>query len=708
MKQLTPENVLYHREVQTHPDLMGTAGLNPKPYSVSSPRLHMFSSQIGQKPAILHGEPPLLYTGFERAHAEYLHVIKTPANIVVKEIINKYANYTPEDQNPPVTLVIFERMDTKKIDVLEIPHNYCNHQTFGFRYIRTPVMNRLYINQCIDEGTILAKPITLNDDGDWCYGRNVRMALIPSEAGIEDGLCISESTARNFAMYGYGTEEMRFGKNKILLNTYGDDKIYRPFPTIGEIIRPDGLIMASRDFDPMLAPANMTRRALSRPNNTDATIFGVPGARIVDIRIIRGSNQSNNIPPEIDEYLMKHWNRDNSFHHSILKLHQDLKREYRTEKYGMTAQWHSFVKNALFVTNVKPGVRKEAYRGSPLDDYHIIIQYEYIHIPNRGQKFTDRQAGKAVATLIKADAKMPRDAKGRHMDAYMDDSSTSNRMNSPRMDEITINSCAENCVEKIREAYLVENNVDKAWAILRRFFEIISPPSMVALDEITDVRRRIEDLDWIVMDDSDVPEHMVNGIRIASPSDMPIDWVKALPALNAEFPALEDYLWITNDDGTVVRTKYKSLTGKMYLMALERAANKFSATSSAKRQPMGIPVKPSKQARSLSPINDSPTRADGEDETRGHSSIMGSVTMMETYDRNLNPWAHQQECRSIFSSENPSRITNTVPRREDQLDPTVKHQKVIPITGGRVVEIRDHALLCSGVEFIPGEDGDAV
>ena len=47
---------------------------------------------------------------------------------------------------------------------------------------------------------------------------------------------------------------------------------------------------------------------------------------------------------------------------------------------------------------------------------------------------------------------------------------------------------------------------------------------------------------------------------------MPVDWVKALDKLNEEFPALVDYLWITNKDGEVVKTKYKTMVGEMYFI----------------------------------------------------------------------------------------------------------------------------------------------
>ena len=708
-RKYDPNRVLFYRPVEIKPEFVGTAGLNPKPYSVSAPRLHMLSSQIGQKPAIMYGQPARVFTGFEREHGKYLHCVTMPCDAIIREVAHKYANQTPPGQRSPLTLVIFERMDNGEIDVIEVPHNHCTHQTFGFRYIWTPEMESLYPEQRIEGGTILAKPITLNDDGDWCYGRNVRMGLFPSEEGIEDGLAMSESCAKKFAMYGYGTIDSSFGKNRILLNAHGTDQLFKPWLGLGEVIPPTGIIISGREFDPDLAPANMSRKSLRRINQTDDTKFGIPGATIVDIRIIKGNPQANNLPPEIDDHVERYWDRIQAFQNTILNTHKHFKKMFRSNDYQMSKRWNTYVRQALNVTNAKAGAKKETYRNQPLDDTFLQIQYEYIYVPGYGAKYTDRQAGKAVACRIIPDHLMPLDPKGRPLDAYMDDASTSNRMNTPRLDEVTLTSCAERCVDYMREAYDgSEAGLMKAWNLHHRFLEICSPPLMEDMETITDIEEIREEVEWIIQDPEDVPEHYIAGIRIATPSDLPIDWVESLDLLNKEFPSYTDYMTIINKKGERVVTKYKTTFGEMYIVPLERAAQRFAATASAKRQCHAIPVKPSKTERASSPINDSPTRTDGEDETRGEAAILGGIAVAELYDRNLNPHAHQQECRSIFQAENPARITNTVPRVPEQIDKTVAHQEVIKINGGRVVTISDHTLHCGGVAFDEGEDGDKV
>ncbi|MFO5890522.1 hypothetical protein ACLBSJ_32400, partial [Klebsiella pneumoniae] len=63
---------------------------------------------------------------------------------------------------------------------------------------------------------------------------------------------------------------------------------YKPFPDIGDVIRPDGVIFAIRDHDDDLAPAEMTPRALRTLDRTfDRAVIGTPGAKVIDIDIWR-------------------------------------------------------------------------------------------------------------------------------------------------------------------------------------------------------------------------------------------------------------------------------------------------------------------------------------------------------------------------------------------------------------------------------------
>lgn len=707
--QYRKEDFKFYRPSEILPEFIGpTSGLNIRPQSVSSPRALMTASQLGQKPAIMNGEPARIFTGFEREHGKYLHQIKVKEDCYVISVFDKYPDLTPRNDNPPSTIVVVETLDGLH-DVIEVPHNHCRHQSFGFKYVRTELMKNLSIGQALSAGDILAKPPTLNNDGDWCYGRNLRMGLIPSEEGIEDGLALSESTVKKFALHGYGTVEFSFGRNRVPLNLHGDDKVYKPWPDIGDVIPPDGIIAAIRKFDLELAPANMSIHSLSRVNQTDEIRAGIPGAKIVDIKVIKGNPQTNNLPKVMERQVDKYWGQTLDFYRVILDVHNQIKSKYRTNKYDMSPEWGNLVRDAMFYLDAKDGVKRETYRGKDLSDTLVVIQYEYICIPANGGKYTDRNAGKAVVTRVVPDDEMPLDEDGVPLDGYMDDISTSNRMNTPRMDEIVITACAETCVNQMRDLWY-RGDKEGAWNLMREFYSIISPPMMLAMDEVTSPKQKDQTLYEVIRSKEETPPLEINGLRIFMASDLPIDNVEAIAELSRVFPPREHHLTITvkDEQKSKVVTKYPSVIGELYIMALERAGNVFTATASPKRQPHGIPVKPGSSERASSVSVDTPTRNLDEDTTRGMCSLIGAMGVAEIFDRSLNPISHQQECRSIFHSENPARIRTTVPRNEDELDETVYGQKIIPLSGGRVSQLRNHIMATGGFKFDLGEDGDAI
>ena len=703
------DKIKFYREVNLKPSLMGpTAGNNIKPGSISMPRLHMSNSQFGQKPAILHGQPPKIFTGFEREHAKHLLTIKTECDCIVRSIITRNP-IKKQGQNPPNTIVVIERLDTGQIDYIEVPQNNCKHQTFGFQYVRTDVMKNLYIGESLEEGTILAKPPTLNDDGDWCYGRNVLMALIPSEVGIEDGLGISESLAKKFELHGYGTIEASFGKNRFLLNTHGDEQKYKPFLHIGEKIPDTGTILSIRKYEPDLALTNMTQTALRHPNTLDDTKSGVVGATIVDVRVTKGNPQICNLPKPVAEWVDVYWEKYIAFRSSICKTHQQLKKTMGGGKhYPATSRWNQLVADSMFVELAKGGAKKEKFRNAPCDETHISVQYEYVYTPNLGTKFTCRNAGKAVVCDIIPDHLMPLDCRGRRVEAIMDVDASMSRMNTPRNDEIALNACSETCLDEIRDAYEVEHNLNKAWSILQEFYDCISPAMSLSMEGLS-TDQKIEDIEDILKPQEEQDAfNKIAGIRLGLPSDNPVDWVEAIDHLEKRFPPLKGPMTFFDADGNPFQSEKDILVSHLYLMVLERAAQSYAATSSAKRQPYGVPVKASKSEKNSSPISDSATKTNGEDEERGHLSLIGPLGSRETFDRNLNPQAHRELCRSIYHSENPARIRNAVPRTYEQIDPTVPGQKVVPLKGGRVHEILRHTQRCGGYAHEYGEDGDKV
>lgn len=670
---------------QLHIELLGSLGLNPWAGKTSSQRAQMDAAHLGQKLTPLKGDRKRWFTGMERLYGQYTHHVKFPTDALVIDVIRKYSGSLPAGQGieSPLTLVVFERVGEDVIDVLEVPSVYCNHPTFGFKYAKSRDYDRLSVGAAFDHGTILVDSPSVTEDGDYAYGIETTCAYIGSTAGVEDGVCISQSLANRLSSMAFGTRECSYGKNFIPLNLYGDETYYKPFPDIGDKIRRDGLIFALREWDQDTVCTTMTKRALMNPNELDRRTYGQPGATVIDVDVLRGTNQSNNIPVEIDQQPLKYWERTLKFHQRIIKLHEMLEQR-RSIHYQLSPLWEYFVTSAYFVLSAKNGTRKEFYRKRTLDDWMVKIQYEYVFTPKEGAKVTDLHAGKAVITKILPDDEMPFDDDGNICHMIKEDISSINRMNTGCDDELLLGACELATRKRIKERFNNNVPVDEIFEYFVGFIRIVSPHTAHIYD-----RPNIDKYETIL-------EVMEEGLLAHTPPTMSDQWVGILQQLKEQYPPCFGPITITTNDGRQVKTKESIVIGTSYIMPLERVADQFAAVNSARRQHHGIPSKITKADRHSNPLKISPTRWFGESETRSVEPTVGGEVVAEMIDRSNNPLSHRALNRSIIRAINPARIDDAVPR------------SIYKRTGGRVVELRNHMLLINGIQFVEGVDANSI
>lgn len=666
-------------------ELLGSLGLNPWAGKTSSQRAQMDAAHLGQKLTLIKGDRKRWFTGMERLYAEHTHNVKFPDDALVIDVIRKYSGSLPNglDIESPMTLVVYESIGSDEIGVIEIPAVYANHPTFGFKYAKTADYARLSVGAAFSAGTVLVDSPAVTEDKDYAYGIETTVAYIGSTAGVEDGVCISETLAQRLATMAYGTRECSYGKNYIPLNLYGDETYYKPFPDLGDRIRPDGLVFALREWDQDTVCTTMTKRALMQPTELDRRTYGQPGALVIDVDVLRGTNQSNNLPIEADQQPLKYWERTLKFHQRIIKTNEMLEKTVGPN-YKMSPLWEYYVTSALFILSAKNGSRREFYRKRTLDDWMIKIQFEYKFIPKVGPKLTDLHAGKAVITLVRPDDEMPVDADGNICHMIKEDISSINRMNPGCADELLLGACELATRKRIKDMYRNNVPIDEIFKYFVGFVKIVSPSSCHIYD-----RPDIDPLETI-------QEVMEEGIYAHCPPKMSDQWANILSELREKYPPCNGPVTITTNNGRKVQTEGNIIIGTTYIMELDRNAGEFAAVNSAKRQHHGMPSKITKSDRHSGPVKISPTRWFGESETRSVEPTIGGEVVAEMIDRSNNPLSHRALNRSIIRALNPARIEDAVPRN------------MFPRTGGRVVELRKHMLQVSGIEFVEGKDGNSI
>lgn len=382
---------------QLQPQSIGIAALNPTLMHDSSSRLQMMCSHIGQSLVVMGSTVRRMQTGVEREYGKYTHNIKMPCNAIVIKTIQKFPpTYDTSGQNEnPLTIVVYENTDhpLREVGILEIPTYHSLHQYFGFKYVFKPIMSRLVPGATIQKGTVIADSPSVTENGDYRYGLEAQMALMSIPAVIEDGAVVSESFRKRLTTKAFGSRVGSWGKNRFPLNLYGDERNYKPFPDIGQYIRPDGLLFALRPYDEMLAVVNMTPDALREPDLFDRKTYAAPLAKVIDVVVHKGTHNKTTLPIGMETQTNHYYRRSLMFYDTVIDTYNKL-RQKRRESLYISPEFERLMEESLAMTdeNTKEKITK-TYNRNPIDEWQVEVFYEYELVPTIGYKITDLHGG---------------------------------------------------------------------------------------------------------------------------------------------------------------------------------------------------------------------------------------------------------------------------------------------------------------------------
>lgn len=660
----------YHNELK--PEFMAIGSLNPWIRNTSSPRQQMNASQMGQLLRMAGSTNKRFFTGMEFEYGQYTHSVKAKEDCRVYDVVNKYAGSVggKSVKSPMTTVIVLSKSDV--VDVIEVPNHYCNHEFFGFEYIRTPLMHDLSAGSAIAAGSILADTPAVDSQGNYAYGIELPMAFTSGKGGIEDGITIAEEALDLLTVKAYGWRSSTWGKETVPLNTHGDDKEYRTFPDIGDRISQDGIIFARRTWDIESIPMNFTRRALQTPTNNDKLIYGEAGARVIDIQVVKGRD-SKNLATEWEAQCNYYWTKSLQYYQRIVDADRDFTKRYG-KNYAHTPRWNQMVRYAMAYLAVDdPKSKLQLTNGrSSIDDWEVKVIYEYDYRPNYGAKLTDHHGGKGVITSIKPMRQMYRDKDGNQCMIEMDAASKVNRMNYGGPHEHLGGASRVKSEKRLRKMFDEGASIEACFEYILGFYKIYSPINHIVMSKPG--KNKEQHVEYIYK----------YGFYCMTPTDNPVDYSEiAANIMQTDYAPCRDKCYYETPDGEVKETYNRIMIGCVLMLQLERAGNQSTAVSSPKLQHFGAPSKQSKSDKHSSYFKQQPTRF-GESESRNQNHACGGILGAEMIDRANNPKSHDSEIISIIYADNPSNIKNAVPRNK------------VPLTGGCVKELQESILYCGG------------
>lgn len=724
LQQYTPNEL--HRE------FLGVNGLNPWDGWDSSSRKQMFSSHIGQTLVVRGATERYCQTGMEREFGKYTFNVKMPCNGQVLQMIDRYPRRMDKDDIKfnPQSILVYENHETKEIGMVNLPAYCSQHQYFGFPYKERPIRRQATKNQWISAGEIFLDSPSITEDGGYKYGVQANIAFMSHPAVSEDGILISRSALRRFGFVTYERREVEYGSKRMPLNLYGDDETFRPFPDIGEPIRPDGVLMGTRSYDRDLAPVEQSVRDLQEiDHNFDRLVYAAgAGGRVVDIRVYHDKpNQA--LADGMDSQPLKYDRARRSFYTEIVDLWKRKRRERMRpdgkEGLQITPEFHRMVVEALSVVGSNSQHPTEQikmlYRQTPLDDWRIEFVIEYEITPTIGFKLTDCHGGKGVVCKVVDDEDMPVDAAGNRAEIVMDPAGIISRMNIGRCMELFTNGVSRDVAKRVQAAVfgldhaptfpdaveytggattfypeykqksqrdlvklltqLQQANdprIEAAMQKVIRFYEIVSPQQASWFKNGEYTKTKAEHLANIIND----------GIcYLFLPPDNQPEGEQVVLQLEREFPSTYGPVTYRGNSGRMVTTKDAVRIASLYIILLEKIADDWTAVSSGKTQHFGVLAQVTNADKYSQPFRAQAIRAWGEAEVRIGVAYCGSWIMAEILDRNNNPRTHQAVVRSILHAEKPTDIANAVDRKQN------------PYGGSKPLQLVNHLVECGGFEF---------
>ena len=671
-----------------HTELVGcTTELMLYPDGSSGARVQMQGAHYQQAPVIVGNQKRNLFTGSEFEYAKYTFNVIVEEDCIVERVIQRFSTCQMQDKQVLETVIFVSIIgkDTP-LDVIVVPAYNSNHQYFGYKLEHKPIMRQLRPGAHLSKGTVLAETPGVID-GEWCLGRNVPAILASHQQVIEDACWISQELADSLKSYGYKTHVFSFGSKEYPLFLYGTPDNPRIHPEIGERVRADGILMAKREYDELLAAVEMTGNALFEPcGHFDDCVFTDPNAEVVDIKVYRDDSGRNKMstPVAMQEACDKYADGLSFFQENIRRFYSDRKRGKKGV--NMTPKARQIIREAIYDNPRElikgEGARKKQFGYEVLEDYRIEITVRFPIELDVAGKITDCFGGKGVVGRVMPTEDMPIDQYGNRVHIVMSDNAMLRRTNWNRGFEHYVNA-ARRDVQVDALALADSGDYTAAWDYIFGFLEICSPRwAKAMLDSHPDDRRRREFID----------ELRHSPLRVWFPTDNEFGMMEVEAAIRAKYPPRQSKLTVTAEDGTKTLTVEDFIVGELYIIRLDKTGRDYSAISAGRYQHFGTITKQHSRDRHRRAVREHPIKFMGESEARHLKAYIGGDVAEEIHDRSNNPVVADEVILSVLTAEQPTNIPEAVDRER------------FPLGNNRSMAILNHVLECEGVAFTTGED----
>jgi DNA-directed RNA polymerase beta subunit len=411
------------------------------PDKISTVRGVMGTRHTSQRVVLRNPEFARVFTGAENEFGD-----RSSWNIKAKDdykLVKTFRKFKDSAVSP--VAYIFKNLRTGKYscEIVKPAHHLV--EKYGFR-MNNAIHGKFNDGDILPKGTTIAQSSSYVND-NYCAGRNLRMVYTVKPELTEDALVISDRAAEALAYDMVDIVTVNIKQSSFLLNKYGNDQLYKPFPNVGEEIQND--ILCSIRENSYLSSAS--EALIPHINDTNYCSHGI----VVDMDIYSNVDVDNE---QYNYYLgqIRDWYSDIYAFISTIVVdpYQDdtslLDIYHQAEKYLNTSKW--VTKEDIVDTVIK----------------FTILQPKDIHV---GQKVVGRYGNKSVIAQIIPWQLMPRTKDGRPIDMLCNALAVPNRIIAFATYESSMTFMMERMWEHILE---MDKNKESRESIMNLAIEFVS------------------------------------------------------------------------------------------------------------------------------------------------------------------------------------------------------------------------------------------
>lgn len=505
---------------------------------------------------LINGEKAIGETGYEIRYGDRSSSVTTAdSDYIVVNRISKFS-FSPNHHY----FLILKDTKTNRLEVQE--RIMYRHITESYGYLfNNEFLDSLQVGSFIPEGQIVQKSVAFDEYNNRRDGLNTLVGYMNLDANLEDSILISDDYAWRARSPLLKYIEIPINENDIPLNIYGDDKVYKIFPDIGEDIEYSKLLILRKEKKEESLFAQARQRLRKQMMSDDPRLLD---GKVIDVNI-RCNNPANLDGPYYGQLKM-YYQEQQRFCSEIVTTVTP----YVAQGFKLTYELQKLFANSKRQLNKDQYIKKKPFSNIILEI--AVLEERMVEI---GDKFSDRYGGKGVVSKIIPKELMPR-INGRPLDMIKNASTMYNRENPGQTFEVSWSHISGEIVRYIAQGHV---GVEEALKMVSTYLGSISPDLEKSMQEYVAEMSMEEKMFYL--------ENIVDEgyIHYSAKPFSEATTIQKLEHVYQLFPWIEQNkveVPIRGSNGSIrfVEARRRMVIGMQYMFRLKQfAEEKFSATA---------------------------------------------------------------------------------------------------------------------------------